>query len=78
MGDVGIVQLQELDQPVLHLDVVVRARNGEPGRRFQAAAGGVVQLSDQGSQIQTHDFISVNARVRSNASEGAMTESSTS
>src|SRR5262249_27587025 len=44
----------QLDEIVFDLDVVMGTRQTEPGRALDGAACGVVQLSDQSSEIHGH------------------------
>ncbi len=50
-GDVRIVSLQQLEQPVLQLHVVIRPRQTQARRALQGPAAGFVQLGDQRFQI---------------------------
>lgn len=44
---IGVGQIEQLDQPVLYLDIIMAAREGEPGGSLQSASTCRVQLSNQ-------------------------------
>ena len=46
--------VEQLHQVVLDLDVVVGARQAEPGGALQRAARRIVQLPDQRLQVEGH------------------------
>ncbi len=50
-GDIVVGRIQELDQIVFHLNVVVGTRKAESCRRFERAAGRIVELTDQRLEI---------------------------
>ena len=52
--DIAVLALQQLQQEVLHFHVIVGTGQTEPGRGFQSTTGGMVQLSNQGFQVQAH------------------------
>src|SRR5690606_15397343 len=58
---VAVRRVEQLHQVVLDLDVVVRAREAQPRRRFDRAPGLVVQLPDQRSQVHVHGSLSIAA-----------------
>jgi hypothetical protein len=53
-GEVRLLRLAELEQVVLDVDVVVGARQAEPGRRFERVAAGVVEPSDERLEVGGH------------------------
>src|SRR5215472_3652681 len=52
--NIGLFRIEQLQKPVLHIDVVVCAREAQSSSAFQSGAGGVVQLAYQALQIVTH------------------------
>ena len=46
--EIGVGRLQELDQPVLDLDVVIGARQAHTRGAFERPPAGVVQFGHQG------------------------------
>ena len=48
---IGVGDLQQLEQPVLDLDVIVRPRQAQARRALQRAAAGVIQFSNQRFEI---------------------------
>src|SRR5690606_4295703 len=54
---VAVRRVQQLQQIVLYLDVVVRAREAEPRRRLDRAPGLMIQLPDQRPQVYAHDSL---------------------
>jgi hypothetical protein len=51
---VGIRGVQQFDEEVLHLHVVVRSAQAEPRRAFNGTARLVVQLCNEGPEINVH------------------------
>ena len=64
-GQVGVGQLDQLDEPVLDLDAGIGPRQAEPGGRLQGIQAGLVQGLDQGSGINAHRECSSSSRLES-------------
>ena len=52
--EVAVGGVEQLHEVVLDLDVVVRAGQAQAGRRFDGAPRRVIQLADEGSEIDSH------------------------
>ena len=52
--EIRIRRVQQLHQEVLDFDVVVRARQAQPGRAFERRASGVIQLGNDRLQANRH------------------------
>ena len=52
--DVAVGIVEQLHQIMLNLDVIVRARQAEARRGFHGAPSRVIQLADEGSEIDSH------------------------
>jgi hypothetical protein len=58
--DVAVGNVEQLGQPVLDLDIVVGARQGQPGGGLERAAAWFVETADQLFQIdRRHKFFSI-------------------
>jgi len=51
---IAVGDVEQLDEIVLDLDVVVRAREAETRRRLDDAARGRVELADESAKINRH------------------------
>jgi hypothetical protein len=51
---VGVRGVEQLEKKVLHFYVVVRAAQAKTGRTFHRAARFVVELCDEGPEINVH------------------------